>query len=73
MYSCSEGFIVLQKIVIGLDMEAVKRATRKASSITAITSEELLNQCIEHCLRGGDFDLTTIGICLMRMNKEGDE
>lgn len=71
MYSRREGFIVLQKIVIGLDMEAVKRATREASSITAHTSEELLNQCIEHCLRGGDFDRTLIGICLMEMGVEG--
>lgn len=71
MYSRSEGFIVLQKIVIGLDMEAVKRATREASSITTRTSEELLNQCIEHCLRGGSFDHTHIGICLMRMAMEG--
>lgn len=67
MYSYPEALTVLEKVVIGLDMEQVNSAAKEASRATGRTAEALLSQCIRDCLKGYEFDQTIIGYTLRRM------
>lgn len=70
MYSYQEALTVLEKVVIGLDMEKVNSATKEVSRATGRTAEALLNQCVMDCLRGYEFDQTMVGYTLRRMGGE---
>lgn len=67
MYSYREALIVLEKVVIGLDVEQVNFAVKEASRATGRTAEAILNQCVRDCLRGYGFDQTMVGYTLLRM------
>lgn len=67
MYSYPEAITVLEKVVIGLDMEQVNSAAKEASRATGRPAEALLSQCIRDCLKGYEFDQTIIGYTLRRM------